>query len=75
MSRKRKLTAEEKKKPRGRPITRRIEIHATAEQIAKSIFWNAKPPDPSSASSEAQGLIVFLASILDNSLCKATVRG
>ena len=37
-----------KPKPkRGRPITRRVEIHATAEQIAKAIFKNAKPPDPS----------------------------
>ena len=35
------------KRPRGRPITRRVEIHATAEQIARSIFKNAKPPDPS----------------------------
>ena len=35
-----------KRKP-GRPITRRIEIHATAEQIAKAIFLAAKPPDPS----------------------------
>ena len=31
----------------GRPITRRVEIHATAEQIAKAIFKNAKRPDPS----------------------------
>ena len=31
----------------GRPITRRIEIHATAEQIAKAMFAAAKPPDPS----------------------------
>ena len=35
------------KTKRGRPITRRIEIHATAEQIAKAIFAAAKPPDPS----------------------------
>ena len=34
------------KPKRGRPITRKIEIHATAEQIAKAIFNNAKPPDP-----------------------------
>lgn len=31
----------------GRPITRKIEIHATAEKIAKVIFAAAKPPDPS----------------------------
>ena len=31
----------------GRPITRTVEIHATAEQIAKAIFAAAKPPDPS----------------------------
>ena len=37
----------ERKPKRGRPITRKIEIHATAEQIAKAIFKNAKPPDPS----------------------------
>ena len=35
------------KPKRGRPITRRIEINATAEQIAKAIFHAAKPPDPS----------------------------
>ena len=29
------------------PITRRVEIHATAEQIAKAIFKNAKPTDHS----------------------------
>ena len=34
-------------KKRGRPITRTVEIHATAEQIAKAIFAAAKPPDPS----------------------------
>ena len=32
---------------RGRPITRLIEINATAAQIAKAIFSAAKPPDPS----------------------------
>ena len=32
---------------RGHPITRKVEIHATAEQIARAIFKNAKPPDPS----------------------------
>ena len=37
----------QKVKMPGRPITRRIEIHATAEQIEKAIFWNAKPPGPS----------------------------
>lgn len=41
------MKAENRKKKRGRPITRRIEIHATAEQIAKAIFAAAKPPDPS----------------------------
>lgn len=35
------------KTKRSRPITRRIEIHATVEQIAKAIFAAAKPPDPS----------------------------
>ncbi|MCY4585575.1 MAG: hypothetical protein OXB98_06000 [Bryobacterales bacterium] len=35
------------KTKRGRPITRRIDINATAEQIAKAIFRAAKPPDPS----------------------------
>ncbi len=35
------------KRPRGRPITRRVAIHASAEQIAKALFRNAKPPDPS----------------------------
>ena len=34
-------------KKSSRPITRKIEIHATAEQIAKAIFSAAKPPDPS----------------------------
>ncbi len=38
----------QKAKPRrGRPITRKVEIHATAEEIAKAIFAAAKPPDPS----------------------------
>ena len=32
---------------RGRPITRKVEIHATAEEIAMAIFAAAKPPDPS----------------------------
>ena len=32
---------------RGRPITRKIEIHATAEEIARAMFAAAKPPDPS----------------------------
>ena len=36
----------EKNKP-GHPITRQIKIYASAEQIAKSIFAAAKPPDPS----------------------------
>lgn len=31
----------------GRPITRKVEIHGTAEEIAKAIFAAAKPPDPS----------------------------
>ena len=35
------------KPKRGRPIKRLIEIHATAQQIAKAIFKAAKPPDPS----------------------------
>ena len=34
------------KAKRDRPIMRWIEIHATAEQIAKAIFRAAKPPDP-----------------------------
>ena len=39
---------EEIKEPkRGRPITREVEIHATAEEIAKAMFAAAKPPDPS----------------------------
>ncbi len=35
------------KPKRGRPITRKVEIHATAEEIAKAMFVAAKPPDPS----------------------------
>ena len=35
------------KPKRGRPITRKVEIHATAEGIAKAMFAAAKPPDPS----------------------------
>ena len=31
----------------GRPIIRKIEIDATAEEIARAIFAAAKPPDPS----------------------------
>ena len=41
-----KETREEKPK-RGRPITRKVEIHATAEEIAKAMFAAADPPDPS----------------------------
>ena len=35
------------KPKKGRPITRKVEIHATAEEIAKAMFAAAKPPDPS----------------------------
>ena len=31
----------------GRPITRKVKIDDTAEEIARSIFRAAKPPDPS----------------------------
>ena len=41
------MTKQKPKKKLGRPITRRIKIRATAEQIAKAIFRNAKPTDPS----------------------------
>ena len=34
------------RKAKGRPITRKVKIHATAEQIAKAIFAAATPPDP-----------------------------
>ena len=34
-------------RPRGRPITRKVEIQATAKQIAQAIFAAAKQPDPS----------------------------
>ena len=39
--------AERRKSKRGRPPTRQVEIHATADQIAKAIFAAATPPDPS----------------------------
>ena len=41
--------SKEPKKPKrpGRPITRKVEIHATAEEIAKAMFAAADPPDPS----------------------------
>ncbi len=42
-----KNKSSEAKPKRGRPITRKIEIDATAEQIARAIFAAAKPPDPS----------------------------
>ena len=42
-----KDSKEPKKPKRGRPITRRIEIDATAEEIVEAIFAAAKPPDPS----------------------------
>ena len=35
------------KPKRGRPITRKVEIHATAEEIARAMFAAADPPDPS----------------------------
>ena len=31
----------------GRPITRIVRIDATAEEITRRLFDNAKPPDPS----------------------------
>ena len=40
----------DKSKPKnkgGRPITRIVKIDATPEEIAKKLFDNAKPPDPS----------------------------
>ena len=39
--------SQNRKPKRGRPITRKIEIHATAEEIARAMFAAAKPPDPS----------------------------
>ena len=39
-------TADRPKKP-GRPITRKVKIDDTAEEIARSIFRAANPPDPS----------------------------
>jgi hypothetical protein len=39
--------AKDDKPNRGRPITRKVEIHATAEEIAKAMFAAADPPDPS----------------------------
>ena len=42
-----KKEKEEPKNKGGRPITRKIEIHATAEEIAQAMFAAAKPPDPS----------------------------
>ena len=41
------LDPKRKSKRPGRPITRKIEIHATAEEIARAMFAAAKPPDPS----------------------------
>ena len=37
----------ESKPERGRPITRRIEQHATAKEAARAVFAAAKPPDSS----------------------------
>ena len=39
--------SQNRKPKRGRPITRKIEIHATAEEIARAMFAAAKPPNPS----------------------------
>ena len=39
-------SADRPKKP-GRPITRKVKIDDTAEEIARSIFRAAKTPDPS----------------------------
>ena len=36
-----------KSKKLGRPITRKVSIHSTAEGIAQAMFAAAKPPDPS----------------------------
>ena len=44
----RKNVTNESNKPKlGRPITRKVEIHATAEEIAKAMFAAADLPDPS----------------------------
>lgn len=34
-------------RPAGRPATRVLKIDATPEEVARRIFANAKPPDPS----------------------------
>ena len=35
------------KPKRGRSITRQIKLDATPEQVARAIFADTKPPDPS----------------------------
>ena len=47
MKRKKNVVKQSVKRGPGRPITRQISIHATAEEIAKAMFAAAKPPDPS----------------------------
>ena len=34
-------------KRRGRPVTQRIKLDATPEQVARAMFAAVKPPDPS----------------------------
>ena len=41
-----KRTKKQPKKP-GRPVTRTIKLDASPEEVAKRIFENAKPADPS----------------------------
>ena len=40
-------TKPEPKRRRGRPETRWVKIDATPEEVAKTMFAAAKPPDPS----------------------------
>ena len=43
------------KPKRGRPTTRQIKLDATPEQVARAIFADAKPPDPSKRKSKGSG--------------------
>ncbi len=50
-------TADRPKKP-GRPITRKVKIDDTAEEIARSIFRAANPPRPQQAPDQAAALLI-----------------
>ena len=55
--------SQDDKPKRGRPITRKTEIHASAKEIARAIFAAAKPPGPSKRKARKQIAIAIANSV------------